>query len=542
MTVRIYTHSIAKRAEAIALVDSGATENFMNLNYAKWLKLPIKNLDKPHQLFNVDGTENKTGMLKHYTDIEVQTGTLRNQLRFFLSDLGEHKAILGYSWFAAVQPKIDWKQGWIDSTQLPIILRAPDAKKAWFLPHTVNAPCLVQYNQYFIGRVTIDSVVKEEDPKIPNEYMQHRKVFSEYKSQCLPQHTIWDHAIELLPGAPTTLPRRLLPLTQAEIEEASKFVQEHLARNTIRPSWSPYAANFFFVKKKDGKLCPVQDYQPLNKWTKWNCNVSPLIPSVIDRLAGCTLFTKFNVWWGYNNIQIKPGDEWKAAFLTPEGLFEPTVMFFGLTNSPAMFQMMMNTIFRSDVAKGDTSVFMDDIAIHTKKYLNETHKQHLAWHRKRVHEILDKLEANDLYLKPEKCAFKQDEIEYLGVIVGKVLWSWALSSFFRYFPPFILCSQSLVPHSFPYMPLRPPPNHLTSHLMDHLTILQSDITCHHSAVRSTPQYHYLTLHGLPAHCHIMMRPPAHDEAILRTASSWWTLLYVTVLFCDPCDPLLLICI
>jgi len=134
MTVRIYTHSIAKRAEAIALVDLGATENFMNLSYAKWLKLPIKNLDKPRQLFNVDGTENKAGMLKHYTDIEVQTGTSRSQLRFFLSDLGEHKAILGYSWFAAVQPKIDWKRGWIDLSQLPIILRAPNAKKARFLP------------------------------------------------------------------------------------------------------------------------------------------------------------------------------------------------------------------------------------------------------------------------------------------------------------------------------------------------------------------------------------------------------------------------
>jgi hypothetical protein len=65
---------------------------------------------------------------------------------------------------------------------------------------------------------------------------------------------IWDHAIELLPGAPQTLPARLLPLTQEEIEEARKFVKEHLARNTIRPSWSPYATNFFFVKKKDGKL------------------------------------------------------------------------------------------------------------------------------------------------------------------------------------------------------------------------------------------------------------------------------------------------
>ncbi len=142
-------------------------------------------------------------------------------------------------------------------------------------------------------------------------------MFSEEESQRLPRHTIWDHAIELLPGAPASLPGRLLPLTQSEIAEAQKFVAEHLKRGTIHESWSPYAANFFFVKKKDGKLRPVQDYRPVDKWTKRNRNVSPLIPQTIDRLNGCTLFTKFDIRWGYNNIRIKPGDEPKAAFLTP---------------------------------------------------------------------------------------------------------------------------------------------------------------------------------------------------------------------------------
>src|SRR6266567_3781770 len=119
MTVRFYTHSIAKRAEAVALVDSGATENFMNLQYAKWLRLPIKQLEKPCKLYNVDGTENKSGELRYYTDLEVQTGSNRTPMRFFLSDLGEHKAIFGYSWFAAVQPRIDWRRGWIDANNLP---------------------------------------------------------------------------------------------------------------------------------------------------------------------------------------------------------------------------------------------------------------------------------------------------------------------------------------------------------------------------------------------------------------------------------------
>ena len=111
-----------------------------------------------------------------------------------------------------------------------------------------------------------------------------------------------------------------------------------------------------------------------------NQNMSPLIPQVIDQLRGCTLFTKVDVRWGYNNIQIKEGDEWKAAFLTPEGLFEPTIMFFGLTNSPATFQMMMNTIFRTEVAQGWLSVYMDDITIHTKREDNETEQQHIQCH------------------------------------------------------------------------------------------------------------------------------------------------------------------
>jgi len=100
-----------------------------------------------------------------------------------------------------------------------------------------------------------------------------------------------------------------------------------------------------------------------------------------------------------------------------------------------------------------------------------------------------------------------------------LLRSWTSPFIFTIFHPFILHSQSPVLYLFPYALLGPSPNHLTSHLMDHLTIPQSDITCHHSAVCSIPQHHHLFFYGLPAHCHIMMRPPAHDGAILRTASS-----------------------
>ena len=116
---------------------------------------------------------------------------------------------------------------------------------------------------------------------------------------------MWDHAIKLLPNALKSLAGRLLRLPQDEIREIEKFTAEHLQRGTIRAGKGPYAASFFFVKKVDKKLRPVQDYRPLNKYMKKNQNISPLIPQVIDRLAGCTLFTKFDIRWGYNTIRIK---------------------------------------------------------------------------------------------------------------------------------------------------------------------------------------------------------------------------------------------
>jgi hypothetical protein len=87
-------------------------------------------------------------------------------------------------------------------------------------------------------------------------------------------------------------------------------------------------------------------------------------------MRGCTLFTKFDIHWGYNNIHIKDGDQCKAAFLIHEGLFEPMVMYFGLTNSPAIFQTMMDMIFADKIAKGWLTVYMDDMGIHTQQLDN----------------------------------------------------------------------------------------------------------------------------------------------------------------------------
>ena len=185
----------------------------------------------------MDGTENKSGKLQFYTDLDVQTGSTKTTLRFFLSDLGEHKAILGYPWFSAMQPHIDWKRGWIDHTQLPIILRASNTQKARFIPQTQNVPRSLQpRDRYFMAKVTIGRLDTSSDAdlsKVPKAFHRHAKVFSEQQSQRLPEHTVWDHAIELLPGVPASLPGRLLHLPQDEIKEISKIVAEHLKRGTI---------------------------------------------------------------------------------------------------------------------------------------------------------------------------------------------------------------------------------------------------------------------------------------------------------------------
>ena len=118
-------------------------------------------------------------------------------------------------------------------------------------------------------------------------------------------------------------------------------------------------------------------------------------------------FTKLDVRWGFNNVRIKPGDEWKAAFHTNRGLFEPLVMFFGLTNSPATFQTMMNNIFRDLVMEGVVVVYLDDILIFTET---------LEEHRKVTRRVLVLLKKHQLFLKPDKC--EKTKVEYLGVIVS----------------------------------------------------------------------------------------------------------------------------
>jgi len=207
-----------------------------------------------------------------------------------------------------------------------------------------------------------------------------------------------------------TTSEQVYPLSRNEKEEVQKFIDKHLKKRYIRPSKLPHTSPVFFVDKKDGGKCMVIDYRRHNKQTIKNNYPLPLITDLVDSMGNKRVFTKMDLWWGYNNVRIKKGDEWKAAFTTHVGSYEPVVMFFGMSNSPATFQGMMNEILRDMINKGKVAVFVDDVLIGTE--MKEGHNEI-------VEEVLRRLEENDLYVKPEKCAWKVHKVNFLGVIMSQ---------------------------------------------------------------------------------------------------------------------------
>jgi len=253
-----------------------------------------------------------------------------------------------------------------------------------------------------------DAETKKTKTELPKEYKEYKTVFEKKASECFPVKKPWDHAINLKPNF---IPKdcKIYPMLPGEQEKLDEFINENLHKGYIRPFKSLQASSFFFVFKKDsGKLRPCQDYQRLNNWTIKNAYPLPRVSDLLDKLKDAKYYTKFDLRWRYNNIRIKEEDEWKAAFKTNKGLFEPTVMFFGLCNSPSTFQNMMNDIFKDEINQGWLLIYMDDILIFT-----DDHSK-MEEYTKRV---LQKLHDNNLFLNLDKCVFDVTKVEYLGLII-----------------------------------------------------------------------------------------------------------------------------
>jgi hypothetical protein len=160
-------------------------------------------------------------------------------------------------------------------------------------------------------------------------------------------------------------------MTLKEQDVIDEILEEGLKKKYIEPSDSPYASQTFFVMKKNGEFHPVQDYRVLNKYTIPNRYPLPNLEDLTHRLAKACLLTALDLQAGYNNICIKEGDQWKAAFKTPAthtrppGHWQPNVMPFGLSNAPATFQEFINEVLKDLIATGLVLVYLDDILIAT---------------------------------------------------------------------------------------------------------------------------------------------------------------------------------
>jgi len=232
-------------------------------------------------------------------------------------------------------------------------------------------------------------------------------MFRKKASERMPTRKIWDHTIDMKKGF-VPKKEKVYPLSREEREEVCKFIKEQLRKGYIRPSKSSQMALVFFIGKKNGKKRIVQDYWYLNEWTVKNNYPLPLILDVIKNIGTKKVFTKMDLRWKYNNMRIKEGGEWKAAFTTPEGSFESTVMFFGLTNLPVTFQTMMNELLRDLINTGKVVVFIDNVIVGTED--EEEYNELVA-------EVVKRLEENDLYVKLEKCKWKVREVGFLGVVI-----------------------------------------------------------------------------------------------------------------------------
>jgi ribonuclease HI len=213
--------------------------------------------------------------------------------------------------------------------------------------------------------------------------------------------------IELLPGTPP-ISKRPYRMTVNELVELKKQIAELQAKGFIRPSSSPWWAPILFVEKKDGTQRMCVDYRSLNGVTIKNKYPLPRIEDLFDQMKGASVFSKIDLRTGYHQLKIRESDIPKTAFRTRYGLYEYTVMSFGLTNAPAYFMYLMNKVFIEYLDRF-IMVFINDILVFFKTM--EEHEEHLRL-------VLGKLRSNQLHAKFSKCEFWLTEVAFLGHVIS----------------------------------------------------------------------------------------------------------------------------
>jgi hypothetical protein len=371
-----------------ALLDSGAEGNFLDFHLARTLGLPVTTLKNTIAVSALNGQE--LPAITHCTHplTLITSGNHTEQISFLLLDSPMAPIVLGHPWLIQHSPRVDWGHNTVS---------------AWST--SCHKSCLVSACSSVSSSVFQGEAANLSN--VPPEYHDLQEVFSKSRAASLPPHRPYDCAIDLLPGK--SPPKgKLYSLSVPEREAMEKYISDSLASKFIRPSSSPAGAGFFFVGKKDGSLRPCIDYRGLNNITVKNTYPLPLMSSAFERLQGASIFTKLDLRNAYHLVRIREGDEWKTAFNTPRGHFEYLVMPFGLSNSPAVFQALVNDVLR-DMVDQFIYVYLDDILIFSSSL--QEHVQH-------VRRVLQRLLENGLFVKAEKCAFHAQSVSFLGYIVS----------------------------------------------------------------------------------------------------------------------------
>jgi hypothetical protein len=182
---------------------------------------------------------------------------------------------------------------------------------------------------------------------VPEQYRDYADVFSKDKAKRFPPPREEDHQIKFTDNIPKYFKGDVYSLTVDQTAFLRKWLDEELSKGFIRLSKSPYPCPTFLIKKKNRDYWVVQNYKTLNEFTIPDKHPLPLIMNLIEQLNRKTLFIKFDIRMGYNNIRIADGDQEKVAFTTPLGQYEPIVMNFRLCNTLATFVRTMTRVFRT---------------------------------------------------------------------------------------------------------------------------------------------------------------------------------------------------
>ncbi|KAK3539704.1 hypothetical protein QTP70_012035 [Hemibagrus guttatus] len=351
-------------ATPVALIDSGAAVNLVDRGLVEELGIPIFPCVPALRITAIDSQPIGEGYLKHQTELlDFQVGLFHyERLAFYVTSSPANPLILGFPWLRRHDPHISWRSG--------ELVRWSITCQRGCLRDPVARPCRTSQ---------VQRPLEAAGGHPPSQYMDFRMVFSEERAARLPHHQVWDCHGGVY-GVVTG----------------------------IRPSTSPAAAGFFFVGKKDGGLRPCIDYRGLNAVTIRYPYPLPLVPAALEQLRGARVFTKLDLRSAYNLVRIREGDEWKTAFHTTHGHYEYCVMPFGLTNAPAVFQALINEVFR-DLLGRSVIAYIDDILVYSASM-----EEHVI----QVREVLARLQQHHLYVKLEKCEFHRSQVTFLGYVIS----------------------------------------------------------------------------------------------------------------------------